>query len=115
MKRGVTVLSQAAAKRSACRSGKRFKMALVIPLYLQKIPRFPALTGRLRLPRPAAAKAEQTPDRVQSADARLRRDSSAWPQPFYGQRALRKTASETAQYSPSGLFSWTAAERLFTT
>lgn len=81
MMRGVTVLSQRGQKRSACHYDKRFVFASIIranPLYPFDRIQFSASADRHRLPRPAAARAGRTPDRVRSADARSRRGSAAW-------------------------------------
>ena len=78
---GVTVLSQRGQKRSACHYDKRFDFASIIrtnPLYPFDRIQFSASADRHRLPRPAAAKAGRTPDRVRPAAARSRRDSAAW-------------------------------------
>ena len=78
-------------KRSACRHDRRFQKAAVIRLCPNNPLCFPAITGRCRPLRPAAARAGRTPDRVRPAAARSRRDSAAWHPLLCGWTAPRKT------------------------
>lgn len=79
-------------KRSACLHDRRFREAAAIRLCPSNLRRFPAITGRYRPPRPAAAGARRTPDTARSAVARPPRDSSARRPPFCGWTAPRKIA-----------------------
>ena len=88
----LTIVTENCKKRSACLHDRRFREAAAIRLCPCNLRRFPAITGRCRPPRPAAAGAKRTPDTARSAAARPPRDSSARRPPSCGWTVPRKTA-----------------------